>query len=105
MKNVFGTQEELKLYNKNSICVYAFYKNLQGLFNESIYDKNGRLLTHKRSDGYWSKFTRDENGNELTYENSDGLKSGFVTPKVTIEEFVEFMEKTIEDFNKLIGKK
>ena len=89
MKNIQGTEEDLRLYNKNGSLAYSFYKDFQGIFNENIYDKNGKLLTHKASDGFWMKHTRDENGNELTYKNSDGESRGFNTPEYTMEQLVE----------------
>ena len=73
MKNILGTQEDLKLYNKAGNLVYEFtYKDLDGDSYESTYDKNGKILTHKDSSGYSYEYTYDENGNILTYKDSDG---------------------------------
>jgi hypothetical protein len=68
MKNALGTQENLKLYNKNGVMVYEFAKN---------------------SKGYWFKKTYAEKGNQLTYENSDGRRIGFDIPEYTMEGLVE----------------
>ena len=110
MKNVFGKQEALALYNKEGKLVYEFYewikvywiertydsngntltyKNSTGYWYESTYDSNGKQLTYKDSDGYWTEKTYDSNGNELTYKNSDGVMIGFDIPEYTMEELVE----------------
>ena len=62
MKNILGTQEDLKLYNKAGNLVYKFTKD---------------------SDGYSWERTYDENGNELTYKDSDGEERGFDIPEFT----------------------
>jgi len=68
MKNALETTENLKLYTKEGIMVYEFYKS---------------------SNGYWFKNTYDEKGNELTYEDSYGRRIGFDIPEYTMEELVE----------------
>ena len=72
MKNILGTQEDLKLYNKAGNLAYEFYKNSNGDSYEYTYDENGKVLTSKDSNGYSDEYTRDKNGNELTFKDSDG---------------------------------
>jgi hypothetical protein len=68
MKNIFGTTENLELFDKDGKIVYEFYKG---------------------SDGYSFEITYDSNGNELTYKNSNGVSRGFDVPEYTMEELVE----------------
>ena len=42
------------------------------LGKEKTFDKNGRELTYKDSNGFWREFTYNEDGKELTYKDSDG---------------------------------
>jgi len=66
MKNTFGKKENLELFNKNGVRVYKFYIYPSGDSYESTYDKHGRMLTDKNSDGYSREYTYDKDGNELT---------------------------------------
>jgi len=109
MKNALGTTGSLKLYNKNGVMVYEFYKNSTGIWSKYTYDEKGRELTYENSNGnwskytydeegniltfedstgYWYKYTYDEKGNELTYEDSNGETRGFDIPEYTMEELV-----------------
>ena len=110
MKNILGTQEDLKLYNKAGNLVYRFTKNSGGFSWERTYDENVKVLTFKDSSGYSYEYTRDENGNELTFKNSngyswestydengneltfknsDGEERGFDIPELTMEQVIE----------------
>jgi YD repeat-containing protein len=109
MKNVFGKQEELELFNKEGELVYEFkqlgegwsettydekgnqltFKNSKGFWSEYTYDDNGNKLTYKNSEGFWSEYTYDKNGNQLTYRNSEGESSGLDIPEYTMEELVK----------------
>ena len=109
MKNIFNTEENLKLFNENGIKVYKYFKNSNGFSYERTYDSNGNELTHKDSTGYSYECTRDSNGNIITYKNSDGysyeatydsdnkeltykdsngVSRGFDIPEYTMEELV-----------------
>ena len=72
MKNILGTQEDLRLYNKAGNLVYKFTAKSNGSSYEYTYDKFGKLLTYKDSYDYSYEYTYDKNGNTLTYKNSDG---------------------------------
>ena len=52
MKNIQGTEEDLDLFNKNGVRVYAYRKWSNGFICERTYDSKGKVLTHKNSDGY-----------------------------------------------------
>ena len=73
MKNILGTQEELRLYNKAGAMIYKFIKVIDGYSYERTYDKNGNKLTYKNSDGNSSEYTYNENGKRLTYKDSNGF--------------------------------
>ena len=74
MKNILGTQEDLRLYNKAGNLVYRFIK-AEFYFFESTYDSNGNELTFKNSKGYsWEK-TYDDDGNQLTFKDSEGYSN------------------------------
>ena len=115
MKNIFNTEENLKLFNENGIQVYKYFKNSDGFSYERTYDSNGNELTHKdstgysyectrdsngniitykNSDGYSYEYTRDSNGNVLTFKDSNGVKRGF-DKTCTLEE-VEFIKRAVE---------
>ena len=73
MKNVFGKEEDLKLYNDKGDLVYKFhkfYKDSFGNWCERTYDDKGNPLTFTHSNGVWCEWTYDENGNLLTFKNS-----------------------------------
>ena len=89
MKNLLGTTENLKLYDKNGTLIYEFYKNSNGYSYKYTYDSNGNQLTFENSDAYSYKYTYDSNGNRLTFEDSSGVKRGFNIPELTFEEVVE----------------
>ena len=72
MKNILGTTEDLKSYNKEGVLIYRFRLNDNGIYYERTWDENGRWLTCKGSDGYFYEFTRDKYGNELTFRDSNG---------------------------------
>ena len=60
MKNVFGTEENLKLYHKNGEIAYTFYKNSSGYSWTATYDDQGRVTSYKDSDGMsWKKTYED----------------------------------------------
>jgi YD repeat-containing protein len=88
MKNILGTQEDLKLYNKAGNTIYKFIIN-KIISSERTYDNDGNQLTYKDSDGYSYGYTYDSNGNELTFKNSDGYSRGFDIPEFTMEQVVE----------------
>ena len=71
MKNVFGKQKELKLYNSKGDLVYEFYKN-DDYYWEYTYDDQGNQLTYENSNGYRCEYTYDDQGNQLTYKSSEG---------------------------------
>tara|TARA_R110000868_G_scaffold189689_1_gene432809 strand:+ start:1366 stop:1695 length:330 start_codon:yes stop_codon:yes gene_type:complete len=94
MKNVLGTEENLRLFNKDGKKVYDYYKNSYDpkgnhKYTEVTYDLNGNMLTYKNSKGFSSERTRDSNGKELTYKNSDGDRRGLDIPEYTMEELIE----------------
>jgi YD repeat-containing protein len=89
MKNILGTTERLEFYNREGKVVYLFYKYRNGNSCEHTYNKNGKVLTFKDSDGFYFEYTRDENGKELTFRNSDGVKRGFDIPEFTMEELTQ----------------
>ena len=89
MKNIFGTTENIELFDKEGRIVYNFYKGLYGYSYETTYDSNGNILTYKDSDGYSSEYTYDSDGRELTYKNSNGVSRCFNIPEYTMEELVE----------------
>ena len=110
MKNILGTQENLKLYNKDGNLVYRFttnsngyslektydgdgnqltFKDSNGYSCEKTYDKNGNELTFKNSNGYSWEYTYDKNGNELTFKDSNGTSRGFDIQEFTMEQLVE----------------
>ena len=89
MKNIFGTTENLDLFDKEDRRVYEFIKNSDGYSYERTNDSNGNVLTFKDSNGYSSEYTYDSNGNELTYKNSIGSTRGFDIPEYTMEELVQ----------------
>ena len=110
MKNIFGKNEDLKLFNEQDKKVYEYKVNSTGYSYEYTYDKHGLVLTLKDSYGYWEEYTRDEKGNELNYKNSTGfwqeytydkhsrvltykdskgITRGFDIPEYTMEELVE----------------
>ena len=94
MKNIFGTQEEIKLYDKNSVLRYKYSKDNYNYLKWSFtFDSNGKILTRINSDGYWCKRTRDKEGNELTYENSNGVKRGFDTSEYIMDELTKMIGK------------
>ena len=68
MKNIQGTEEDLKLFNKNGVKVYEYFKD---------------------STGYSHEYTYDSNGNTLTYKDSTGIRREFDIPEYTMEELVE----------------
>ena len=81
MKNVFGTKENLELFDKDGKIRYDYYADSNGESWGATYDVNGEVLTYKDSEGYSYKYTRDSIGNELTYKDSNGVKRGFKTHK------------------------
>jgi YD repeat-containing protein len=77
MKNVFGKQEELELFNKEGELVYDFKQLSNKVWVERTFNNKGNLLTYKDSDGFWGELTYDKNGNQLTYKNSSGFWSEY----------------------------
>ena len=98
MKNTFGKDESLRIYNKEGVMIYQYLKCLNNYSWVSTYDKNGNeltfedlnnysyirtfdengnTLTFKDSNNYSFVSTYDENSNELTFEDSDGFIRGF----------------------------
>ena len=77
MKNIFNTEEDLDLFNKNGVRVYAYRKWSDGLFQERTYNSKGKVLTFKNSSGFSYERTYHSNGNVLTYKNSDGYSSEY----------------------------
>ena len=74
MKNKFGRNGNLKLYNKAGVMIYKFIKCGDDSF-EKTYDENGNQLTYKDSKGFSNERTYDENGNQLTYKDSNGFSN------------------------------
>ena len=56
MDNIFGTKEELKLYDENKTLRYEFYTGNDGFLKEIIYDKRGEKKSFNSSNGYWGKY-------------------------------------------------
>jgi YD repeat-containing protein len=109
MKNIFGKQEELELFDKEGKLVYRFkqlgkvwdeqtfnengslltHKDSTGYWTERTYDDKGKVLSYKNSSGFWVERTYDKNGNELTFKNSQGLSRGLDIPEYTMEQLVK----------------
>ena len=89
MKNIFGKEESLKLYNKDGNLIYKYQKCIDDYSWERTYDSEGNALTYIYSDGFSWERTYDSNGNELTYKNSNGTRRGFGIPEYTMEELVK----------------
>ena len=69
MKNIQGTEEDLDLFNKNGVRVYAYRKWSNGFIWERTYDSKGKVLTHKNSDGYSYGLThKDSNGQGINLQ-------------------------------------
>ena len=66
MKNILGTNEDLKLYNSNGTLKYSYSKDSEGHPYEYTYDSNGNNLTFENSKG--RSTTYDKDGNELTFK-------------------------------------
>lgn len=89
MKNILGTTEDLRFYNKEGVEVYYFHTYSNGESCERSYDKNGYTLTYKNSNNNSYEYTRDENGKELTFKDSFGEMRGFYIPEFTMEELTQ----------------
>tara|TARA_R110001632_G_scaffold124287_1_gene237068 strand:+ start:2421 stop:2741 length:321 start_codon:yes stop_codon:yes gene_type:complete len=96
MKNIYGKDENLELYNNKGLLLYKYHACGYYSFEHTC-DNNGNALTYKNSTGVWGKYTRDSEGKELTYENSKGIRRGFEQEKFTKEEI-------LKKFNRLSGK-
>jgi hypothetical protein len=70
MKNVFGKNENLTLFNKQGKRVYQYDVGVEGYSCECTYNEEGTLLTFKDSDGY---------------------KVGFEIPNYTMKELVQMI--------------
>ena len=77
MKNIFGKEEDLELFNKEGKLVYWFFIDSYGISWEKTYGSNGNVITYKNSNGFSFEKTYDSNGKELTYKDSDGVTRGF----------------------------
>jgi hypothetical protein len=113
MKNIFGTQETIKLYDENKVlrynyrcgvlyeCLYTYdsngkeltYENSYGYSTKYTRDSEGNTMTFESSNGDWHRYTRDSDGKELTYENSYGTRRGFDIPEYTMEELTKIIGK------------
>jgi len=100
MKNIQGKEENLKLYNRNGVLVYEFYKDFDGYW-ESTYDDNGNELTFKNSNGDWIESTYDDNDDLLTFKDSNGVSRGFDIPEYTMEELTKIVG---EEMKNILGK-
>ena len=49
------------------------HKRSDGHWYEYTHDAQGRVLAYKDSGDYWREYTRDADGNELTYKDKMGL--------------------------------
>ena len=96
MKNIQGTEENLELFNKDGVRVYAYFKNLIGFSYECTYDSDNNELTYKNSDGVSSEYTYDSDGKELTYKDSNGISRGF--DKTYTPEEVEFINRAVQKY-------
>ena len=87
--NIQGENKNLDFYNKEGIKAYRYrtYLNLDWI--EHTYNKEGKVLTSKNSNGCWYEYTYDEEGKVLTYKDSNGIKRGFNIPEYTMEDLVE----------------
>jgi hypothetical protein len=113
MKNIFGTQENIKLYDNNKVLRYEYwgsdahqsvytydsnckslnYENSKGPWHRYTRDLKGNTMTFENSSNYSCNYTRDSDGMELTYENSDGIRRGFDIPEYTMEELTKIIGK------------
>ena len=89
MKNILGTTEDLRFYNKDGKRAYGFKTDSNGYSYEFTFDKYGNTLTYRNSKGYFYESTYDKNGNELTYKDSKGGYRGFYIPEFTMEELTQ----------------
>jgi len=66
MKNIFNTEENLELFNKDGKKVYEYRKYSKGVSCEYTYDSNGKVLTYKNSRvesrGFDKTYTAEEVG-------------------------------------------
>jgi YD repeat-containing protein len=92
MKNIYGKDEDLKLYNKKGVCIYLYFTS-QVYTYEYTYDDIGNVLKYLNSGGVWIRYTRDSEGKELTYEDSRGERRGFEQEKITKEEVLYKINK------------
>jgi YD repeat-containing protein len=92
MKNIFGTQETIYLYDKNKVLRYNYFGSI-GYQSLYTYNSSGNELAYNNSKGCWYRYTRDSEGNILTYENSDGLRVGFDIPEYIMEELTKIIGK------------
>ena len=103
MLNKLGTTEKMVIYHPNGKLSYDFTTNPNGIFIEKTFDKNGKTLIIKDSEGYTAFFTRDEQGNKLAYKNSRGyyeVKNKEVTKEI-YEAFIESLENPIKEYTML----
>ena len=77
MKNILGTQEDLKLYNKAGVMIYNFREVIDGYSYECTFDENGNELTYKNSVGGSCEYTYNENGDRFTFKDSNGNSSEY----------------------------
>jgi DNA transposition AAA+ family ATPase len=96
MKNIYGKNESLKLYNDKGVCAYEYQKGSYFTY-EYTYDDYGNTLTYKNSKGDGFEFTRDSEGKVLTYENSKGTRRGFDQVKAMTTENRIKAKKTKSD--------
>ena len=64
---------ELKLYDVNGKLTY--HEKSDGYWSKREYASNGKLTYHENSDGYWSKREYDSNGKLTYHEDSYGYWS------------------------------
>ena len=70
--NKQGKKEDLKLYNKDGVCIYEYKQHSNGDWNKWTYNDNGDETSYENSTGYWNKCTYNDNRQITFYENSNG---------------------------------
>lgn len=91
MENIFGTKEELKLYDKNRTLRYEFYTGEDGVLKEAIYNHKGQSVSFKDATGYWGRNIRDEKGKVIDFAGGTPnanytIKEGITTKTLKSQE-------------------
>lgn len=98
-----NTDLPLYLYDKNGKEIY--FKDSEGYWSEKKYDEKGNLIYFKNSRGYWSEKKYDENSKDIYFKDSDGVVRG-IDPDAKVELTLdEIAEKLGIDVSNLKIKK